>query len=344
MDHKSILNGGSAVKNKKIKKITAAILVSAAVLGSLAGCGIGNQKIRVGSAPVGGVYYMLTNSLVSMMEEENSNYSFDVRTTTGSMANLRLLSEDYIQMGIAQADIINNVYYGEGSYKGKLLQGYSAVGSPYTEVMQIAVRADSGIESLEDLQGKTISVGAEESGSEQNAEQVLAACGLTDNLISKVNMDYTESARKLKDGEIDAIFCTAGLKTTMMDELSRQCSIKLLAIDNSVAGRLKSEYPFYLRTVIPAGTYAGQEEAVSTMGVKAVLCVSNKMSDEMAYKLAEVLNNRETELQYSAGVTIEKDDSRAASGITIPFHQGAVNYYEEQGIEVEQASIQGTGR
>lgn len=333
------------MKNKKNKKIIAAVLTAAVLVGSLTGCSIGSQKIRVGSAPVGGVYYMLTNALVGLVEEESKDYSFDVRTTTGSMANLRLLSEDYIQMGIAQADIINNVYYGEGDHEGKkLLQGYSAVGSPYTEVMQIVVRADSGIESLDDLQDKTVCVGAEESGSEQNAEQILDACGLTDGLVKKVNMDYTESAKKLEAGEIDAIFCTSGLKTTMIDELSRQCNIRLLEIDNTVAKRLNGEYSYYLRTVIPAGTYSGQDEDISTLGVKAVLCVSNKMPDDLAYLLAKVLNNRETELQYSAGVNIEKDDSRAASGITIPFHEGAVSYYEEQGIEVEKASAKGTGR
>ncbi len=333
------------MKGKKIKKIIAAVLASSVLVGSLAGCSLGNQKIRVGSAPVGGVYYMLTNALVGLAEEENKNYSFDVRTTTGSMANLRLLSEDYIQMGIAQADIINNVYYGEGSYKGKkLLQGYSALGSPYTEVMQIVVRADSGIESLDDLQDKTISVGAEESGSEENAEQVLAACGLTDGLVKKVNMDYTESAEKLEAGEIDAIFCTSGLKTTMIDELSRRCDIRLLEINNTIASRLKSEYSFYLRTVIPAGTYSGQDEDISTMGVKAVVCVSNKMSDDMAYVLTDILNNREKELQYSSGVNIETDDSRTASGITIPFHPGAITYYEEQGIETETSLTKGTGR
>ena len=333
------------MKIKKTAKITAAVLAVAVLLGSLAGCDIGSQKIRVGSAPVGGVYYMLTNALVGLAEEENKDYSFDVRTTTGSMANLRLLSEDYIQMGLAQADIINNVYYGEGSYKGKkLLQGYSALGSPYTEVMQIVVRKDSDIKSMDDLQDKTISVGAEESGSEENAEQVLAACGLTDSLVKKVNMDYTESAKKLEDGEIDAIFCTSGLKTTMIDELSRRCDIRLLELDNTVSKRLKKEYPFYLRTVIPAGTYAGQEEDIPTMGVKAVVCVSNKMSDDMAYALTDILNNREKELQYSSGVTIETDDSRTASGITIPFHPGAITYYEEKGIQTETAAIKGTGR
>lgn len=333
------------MKKGKVKKLLTAVLASTVALSALVGCSAPGHVIRVGSAPVGGVYYMATNALVGLAEKEIQGYEFDVRTTTGSVANLRLLSEDYIQMGIAQADIINNVYYGEGNYKGKkLLQGYSALGSPYTEVMQIVVRADSDIESLDDLQDKTVSVGAEESGSEQNAEQILAACGLTDGLVKTENMDYTESAKALEDGEIDAIFCTSGLKTTMIDELSRQCEIRLLDIDHTIEKRMKGEYPHYLRIVIPAGTYRGQTEAVSTLGIKTVLCVSNKISDDLAYALTKIMNTREKELQYATGVTIEQDDSLAASGITIPFHPGAITYYEEQGIQVESTSTKGTER
>lgn len=43
------------------------------------------------------------------------------------------------------------------------------------------VRADSDIQSVEELQGKTVSIGAEESGSEQNAWQILSAYGLNEN-------------------------------------------------------------------------------------------------------------------------------------------------------------------
>jgi len=40
--------------------------------------------------------------------------------------------------------------------------------------------------------------------------------GITDELINKVNMDYTEAAEKLKAGEIDAFFCTAGTRTEVI--------------------------------------------------------------------------------------------------------------------------------
>ncbi len=63
---------------------------------------------------------------------------------------------------------------------------------------QIVVRKDSGITGIDDLINKTVSVGASESGSEKNAEQILKMSGITDELINKVNMDYTEAAENLK--------------------------------------------------------------------------------------------------------------------------------------------------
>ena len=72
------------------------------------------------------------------------------------------------------------------------------------------MRADSDIQSIEDLQGKTVSIGAEESGSEQNALQILSAYGLNDRLVDTINLNYTDAADQLKAGKIDAIVITVG--------------------------------------------------------------------------------------------------------------------------------------
>ena len=57
------------------------------------------------------------------------------------------------------------------------------------------MRADSGINTIEDLQDKRVSVGEEESGTEQNAKQILAVYGLNDSLVDEVNLDYTNAAQ-----------------------------------------------------------------------------------------------------------------------------------------------------
>lgn len=107
----------------------------------------------------------------------------------------------------------------------------------YEEAVQVVVRADSGITTLEELQGCTLSVGEEESGTEQNAWQVLAACGLNNRLVHTVNLNYTDAAARLADGTIDAMFVTAGLHADALEQLAKTCAIRLLSVDGvSVRG------------------------------------------------------------------------------------------------------------
>ena len=208
----------------------------------------------------------------------------------------------------------------------------TAVAALYTESCQIVVRADSGIESMDDLQGKTVSVGENESGTELNAEQILAVSGLTDKLIDKVHLDYTEAAERLADGKIDAFFCTAG--ATVISELSKQCEIRLLELDESTRDKLLNSYTFYTESVIPKGTYNNQTEDIHTVGVKAVLLVSDKLPEKTVKALTKTLFENKQELQYALPVNIVMNEQTATEGITIPFHKGAAAYYKECGIDV----------
>ena len=112
----------------------------------LTGCGSSSGTIRFGAAGLGGTYHMFSDAFAEIIESESADCSIEVKTTAGSAANVRLLSDGYVQMAIAQADIINDAYYGVGMFENdKKYQGYSAVGGLYTEACQIVVRADSDI-------------------------------------------------------------------------------------------------------------------------------------------------------------------------------------------------------
>ncbi len=172
-----------------------------------AGCGLTGTRIRFGAAGLGGTYHVFADTFAGLITAGKEKCTVEVKTTAGSAANLRLLSDGYIQMAVAQNDLTNDAYYAAGTFENsRKYRGYSAVAALYTESCQIVVRADSGIESMDGLQGKTVSVGENESGTELNAEQILAVSGLTDKLIDKVHLDYTEAAEQLADGKIDAFF------------------------------------------------------------------------------------------------------------------------------------------
>ena len=69
----------------------------------LSGCRASGNTIRFGAADIGGMYYSFANTFTELANEEYENYEFEVRATAGSSANLRLLSDNYIELGIAQA-------------------------------------------------------------------------------------------------------------------------------------------------------------------------------------------------------------------------------------------------
>ena len=314
------------------------VLVGLAVLMGLlcASCG-GSERIRFGSAGIGGNYYATAQMIEGFLKEDIGDLEIEVKKTAGSAANLRLLSDKYIQLGISQTDVLNDAYYGTGMFEGnEPLKGYSAIAGLYTEACQIVTLKDSGIETVKDLQGKKISVGEKESGTEQNAEQILLAYGLNDKLVQKVNLNYTEAVDQLQKGEIDAFFCTAGVQTTVVEELARRTDIRLISIGKDEIRTLLDSYACYSECTIPAGTYTGQEEDAVTVGVKAVLLASDKLSEEMVKKITAGLFSHASELQLAVPVDFSVTPETAVKNIPVPFHKGAAAYYKEQGITIQE--------
>ena len=296
------------------------------MLFALSGCRISGTTIRFGAANIGGMYYSFANTFTELANETTSAYNFEVRTTAGSTANLRLLSDNYIELGIAQADLIYDAYQKNSNLR--------AIAGLYTEACQLVVRADSDIKSLDDLSGHTVSIGAEESGTERNASEILEFAGMPSSIVKTKNLDYIDAAHQLETGDIDAFFCTAGLTTTIIEELSRECEIRLISIDDSVIDKMLSTSDAYSRYSIPAGTYKGQDEEVSTIGVTSVLVTSDSMSSDIIKQMTAMLFENAKELQYSTSLDLHLNEKFAITNIPIPFHEGAVEYYEDNGLDV----------
>lgn len=301
----------------------------------LSACGRQSDNIRFGAADIGGMYYAFASSFSGAVSKDTSDYKFEVKNTAGSAANLRLLSDKYIDLGIAQADLIKDAYEGTGYFKDNVCNGYKAVAALYTEACQIVVKANSDIKTIDDLQGKKVCIGAEESGTEINAKQILEYSGLNSKLVEMVNLDYTDAAKQLAEGKIDAFFCTAGIQTTVISELTKECSIRILNIDDKCLKKLLAAYTCYSKYQIPANTYAGQTESVTTIGVKSVLLASDNLSENAVKQLTKTLFTHTRDLQYATSLELVNDEKTAVEGIDIPFHSGAAAYYKQKGITVE---------
>ena len=324
------------MKQKWIAAVLTGILLAAVLLN---GCSSAEtvRRLRFGAAGEGGVYREFGERFAAL-ENETDNGTVELKTTAGSAANLRLLTGEYLQLAIAQADLAQDAYDQTGIFADEEeSRGFGAVAALYTETCQVVVRADSEIRTVEDLQGKTVSIGAEESGSEQNAMQILSAYGLNDKLVSMVNLNYEDAEAQLKAGKIDAVFITAGAPSPVLAELAGECGIRLLNVDGAAAQRLISTYSAYSMVTLPAGTYSGQTEDVQTVGVKAVLLASDELPAKQVQKLTELLFSSREGLEEQLGIPLDAEQD-AVEGVGIPFHAGAAAYYKAAGITVDEAA------
>lgn len=250
----------------KFSKLGFICLASLGIL--FTSCNSEKDTLTIGTGNSGGFYYQYGAALSELAAKMDPAMNIQVKTTAGTAANLRLVDQGFLDLAVVQKDMLV-----DAAHSAK------PVAELYTEVFQIVVKADANIDSIPDLIGKKVSVGETESGVIRNAEIILSTFGINFDMISAKNLSFTESAAALKAGEIDAFFCTAGIPTPAITELSENLPIKILSIDQGTLERLLRLHQEYVISEVQEGIYEGQTAKATTFGVKAVL-VANSNTDE----------------------------------------------------------------
>ena len=316
-----------------MKKIIAIVLVLILAV-ALVACGGEGTRMTMGTGGPTGTYYAYGGVLGQYMINK-AGIDVNVVSTEGSKANIQGIDIGDYQLGTVQSDVMAYAWAGSRSFEAEgAIQSFRVIGGLYAEAVQL-VTMDPEIKSVADLKGKSVSIGAPNSGVYFNAVDVLAAAGLTEEDINAQYQSFGDSTDALKDGKIDAAFIVAGAPTPAITELCTSNAAYLVPIDGEVAEKLMKDCPFYTAYEIPAETYKGQTEAVKTVTVKATLIVDANASEDDVYKLtASIFDNIEAiTAEHAKGA--ERSLENATSGMTAPFHAGAAKYFKEKGIEVE---------
>ena len=286
-----------------------------------------------------GTYYAVGNVMQDILNPLLEESSITVTSTGASKANIQMLADGDADLAIVQNDILDYAYNGTELFSGEGAYNdvFGAIAGLYDEHVQI-VTTDPSIITVSDLAGKKVSVGDVGSGTEYNAKQILEAYDLSFRDVDVMNTSFADAAEGLKNGDIDAAFIVAGAPTTAIVSLAFTNDIYLVQMDDEHIAALKENYDFFTETIIPAGTYKGVDEDITTVTVRATLIASLDTSEEAVYELLKVMfDNQETLIGENEKFQFLSVDSAADAslGITVPFHKGAIKYYEEQGITFE---------
>ncbi|TDO04591.1 MULTISPECIES: TAXI family TRAP transporter solute-binding subunit [Halomonas] len=294
-----------------------------------------DQKfITIGTGGQTGVYYVVGQSVCRLVNRlEDANIKCNAPSTGGSVANINGLKSGELDMGVVQSDVQYQAYHGTGNFEGDPYKELRAVFRVHGEPLTILARADSGIETLDDLAGKRVNIGNPGSGQRNTMEVVMDAKGWTVDTFSLASqLDAAEMASALADNNIDAMAYVVGHPNGAIQEATTTVDAKLIPLNDEDIQAIVEEYPYYSTSVIPGGIYKGNPDDVETFGVAATFVTDADTSEEVVYQTVKaIFDNFDRFKQLHPAFANLNPEEMVSQGLSAPLHEGAARYYREQG-------------
>lgn len=305
---------------------TAVIVISLLVSGMVSAQ---TTFLSIATGGTSGTYYPVGGAIAKVLNENIDNMNASAQSTGASVTNTRLIYNQEVELAILQNDIASYAVNGQNQFADNQVNNMTGIAALYPEVIQIVVRSDAGIESIADLKGKSVAVGAPGSGAEANASQILEFFGLTYDDIEEDYLSFGEAASRLKDRQIDAAFLTAGIPTAAVMDVAATQDISLINFSDEDIEALNGEYPYLTGVTVPAGSYNGLENDIQTVALKAILVADSDLSEDVVYNITKsIFENRDTLIAaHDRARDIQLES--AMDGMTVELHPGAQKYYDE---------------
>jgi uncharacterized protein len=287
----------------------------------LAGCGGSDeprkapapQTLTVATGSQGGIYSVWGAAYARAISKSLEGYRGVATRTTGSVENLERLRDGRAQLALTLGDTALDAVEGREAFDRPV--ALKALAQIYPSYVQLVTRTGSGIDTLADLEGKRVSVGSPDSGTQVVAERVLDVANVGG--FRREQLGIAESATALDQKKLDAFFWSGGVPTAAVAELAKRTPIGVVDL-----GRYAREMRIrwggvYDGASLPAGTY-GLSERVTTITIPNYVVVGQRMDAALAHDL--------TSLLFSSGRVTDRE--RAQDVIAeIGLHPGAQAYY-----------------
>ncbi len=318
--------------------IPSALLLAVLIL---PGCAPGDRPdiLALATAGTGGVYYVLGGSIAEVWSRELPEHDFVAEVTGGSVENLSLLLGGDVHVAFSMGTSAHELFSATGSFSQREPAQVLALTALYPNVLHLVTVEGTGVESLGDLVGRRVSVGAPGSGTEVAARTLLEGNGVSYDDFRPQRLNFNETASALRDGTIDAGFLSVGPPTSALVDLATARPVRFVPIEPTEVENNAVLDPTVGPDFLPPGTYPGQESEVETLSTPNLLVVRADMSEELVYDLLGALMAAQAELvgvhpaarHISAEYTLETS--------SIPLHPGAARYLVEAGYEVPDRLI-----
>ena len=309
-----------------------------AVIGCLGGgaaAGEGRSLI-LESGDISGMYYPEAGAICRLINRDRAHHGLRclVEPTVGSVANLDALRSGDGQLAIVQSRVLAQAVQGEGAFAKDPHPDLRALMSLHGETVVVLVNPAAKIKTAADLKGKRLALGHPGSFQRLMADSFLAAAGIDSReLGTALELDAQKISETMCKNEIDAAILTGLHPMAEVQDAIDDCGATLMTLKDSAQEAYLKANPVFVRQSIPADTYAGVRDKLSSFGVAAVLVTTVGLPDDDAYRVVKAIFDGLPSLKamhpHLAG--LEKKQM-AREALVAPPHEGALRYYRENGL------------
>lgn len=292
------------------------------------------QQLSIATGGTGGVYYPIGGGFAEMINNHIEGAQATAEVTGASVENMGLIMRGDADLALVLADTAYQAFTGTGDFESRQIENTRALASVYPNAVQLVTLADSDIQSIADLAGKRVSVGAPGSGTELNARALLEANGVSYSDFTPQRLNFNETADAIRDGDIDAGFWSVGPPTSSILNLAATRNIRLIGLSDEEIANAQEAEAVFAPYELAAGMYDGMDEAVQTIGIPNVLVVNADMDEELAYQLTQLLFENIDELIAVHPAANDTTVEFTMNSTPVPLHPGAIRYFEEVGADI----------
>lgn len=292
--------------------------------------------IRIGTGGKTGVYFPTGGAICRLVNRGTDEHGVSclVESTGGSVSNIKGVRAGTLDFGIVQSDWQYHAHKGSSRFsEDGPFEGLRAVVSLHPEPFTVLARKDSGITTFDDLKGKRVNIGNSGSGSRGTMDVVMAAKGISvEDFQFTTELKSGDQALAVCEDKIDAMVFTVGHPSGSIKDATTQCDTVLVSVTGPEIDALIEDNPYYRTATIPGGMYQGNDSDTMTFGVGATLVSSASTSEDVVYVVTKAIfdNFRRFKRLHPALGVLQEEEMRK-DGLSAPIHDGAAQFFIEQG-------------
>ena len=315
--------------NREINMKLSKLFLGALLFVSAATSASADTRITYKSAKSTSSYYQMAVEIAEAMKQGSSgDIIVTVEESQGSVQNvMEAISRTNNYVFTTPPVLIKLARSGKAMFKDKANPRFDDVKALFpipSLTMHFVMSESSGVTDFAGMEGKTILIGKGSFGAKEGAKY-LKLFGL-EGKVTLAEVELSNAVSALKNDQIDGFVTAGSFPAPNVIEAAASAGAKVVSLNDEQVKASKRT-----RLVIPAGTYAGQNDDIITTSLPVVAFTTTDMDEETAYNLTKTYWENKKALGTAAkwwnGVSLDM-----LSNVLTDIHPGAKRYYREVGV------------